>query len=100
MNLKSHRYDNYDYWRNVKFALKDYYGNDSEGFDLFKLFSKRSIKYNEEEVDTFWKSNDKYEGKKITIASLYECYDIIPFCRPFPYIFRDKWNELYQSTAI
>ena len=61
--------DNYDSWRNVCFCLKS--ENKNDYYNLFDEFSKKSKKYNKNNVLLFWnKYQPKQQNNKLTYNSL------------------------------
>lgn len=75
--LTSETADSYDKWRDVGFALKNLgakYLFSNKAFEMFKYFSKKSIKYEEGEVIDFW-NGLKVGGKKAAgLPKLQELY--------------------------
>jgi phage/plasmid-associated DNA primase len=69
--LDNQYYDNYENWRNIGFILKKLDNNKEEDyFKLFDKFSKKSKKYNKDEVKNFYNSISNYDIK-INLASLH-----------------------------
>ena len=66
--------EDHDNWRGVGFCLKSVFGKDDDatGMRLFKAFSSVSIKYNEMDVEEYWKRNLNHitSKKPLTIGSL------------------------------
>jgi phage/plasmid-associated DNA primase len=70
--LSSNYYNDYDDWIKVGMILKYLsYKNHVDFFELFNNFSKKSLKYNENDVKKYW-DNLKAQKITITIGSLYE----------------------------
>jgi phage/plasmid-associated DNA primase len=70
---KVERADDYNSWINFGMALKNYF-SEEVGYELFDLFSKKSPKYNKDEVLLKWydiKPRLEDEKEIITIGSIY-----------------------------
>lgn len=68
MNLNKTRADNYHEWIRIGFFLH----SQNNGYDIFKTFSKQSIKFNDETHDTYWDSftSDPELQNPITIGTM------------------------------
>lgn len=67
--LPKNYYDDYDEWLKIGFIIFNELGFD--GFDLFNVWSKQSIKYNFDEIVKKYYSF-KYNSDGLTIATLYK----------------------------
>ncbi|MDB4769552.1 PriCT-2 domain-containing protein [bacterium] len=79
-HLKFERCDNYDDWVKICFILKHHFqpeneegsSSNTEGFNLFCIWSSGSEKYNEEDCNRLWdRANSSHFKTPVTIRSLF-----------------------------
>ena len=69
MSLPTSWSDDRDTWLSVGMALSHEFGRDGAGYEIWEEFSRRSIKFDDEDQDVIWKSF-KNKGRVTTMASI------------------------------
>ena len=68
---KQERFDDYENWRNVGFALRNIFGDTPEGARLFNYFSQKGNNYDGEEINAQKYKSFVRKVKGYTVATIY-----------------------------
>lgn len=86
-HLKQERCDNRVSWRDAGYAVHNAFNGDEKGYELWREWSKKSPKYNEDDCQTIWGGCNPNHPNAVKLGTLIQwaCEDSAEF--------RQFWNE-------